>query len=108
MKKQKFKSAEEKRRFLENQKSWDELKAKYATTRVLPKRSEVLSYSLENPAGRERMDLPSRVTSGGSTARRDSMMYSGDKIMGIGMMHKSNLVPVFKDQDAKDLASMRR
>lgn len=34
--------------------------------------------------------------------------YTGDKIKGIGTMHKSNAVPVFSDNEAKDIASMRR
>jgi len=34
--------------------------------------------------------------------------YTGDKIKGIGTMHKSTAVPVFSDNEAKDLASMRR
>lgn len=34
--------------------------------------------------------------------------YTGDKIKGIGTMHKSNAVPVFTDNEAKDLATMRR
>lgn len=34
--------------------------------------------------------------------------YTGNKIKGIGTMHKSNAVPVFTDNEAKDLASMRR
>jgi hypothetical protein len=34
--------------------------------------------------------------------------YTGDKIKGIGTMHKSNAVPVFSDTEAKEIASMRR
>lgn len=34
--------------------------------------------------------------------------YTGEKIKGIGTMHKSNAVPVFSDNEAKDIASMRR
>jgi hypothetical protein len=34
--------------------------------------------------------------------------YTGDKIKGIGTMHKSNAVPVFSDNEAKEIASMRR
>ena len=34
--------------------------------------------------------------------------YTGDKIKGIGTMHKSNAVPIFTDNEAKDIASMRR
>lgn len=34
--------------------------------------------------------------------------YTGDKIKGIGTMHKSNAVPVFSDNEAKEISSMRR
>lgn len=35
-------------------------------------------------------------------------VYTGDKMIGIAAMHKSNLVPIFNDDSAKDVASMRR
>ena len=48
---------------------------------------------------------------GNPTPRRENPKYSGKrKLIGIGVMHKSNLVPVFEEdkQYAKDLARMRR
>lgn len=54
-----------------------------------------------------------RVTSDvvpGSGVARVEKRYTGDELMGIGTMHKSNAVPVRKDNPdaARDLASMRR
>jgi hypothetical protein len=45
--------------------------------------------------------------------KQEPMRYTGErKLMGIATMHKSNMVPVFEDEDgkqyAKDLARMRR
>lgn len=34
--------------------------------------------------------------------------YTGDKMIGVGTLHKSNAVPVFNDTEAKDMAKMRR
>lgn len=34
--------------------------------------------------------------------------YTGDKMIGVGTLHKSNAVPVFNDSEAKDMAKMRR
>lgn len=34
--------------------------------------------------------------------------YTGDKLLGIATMHKSNMVPVFKQEDAEEIARMRR
>ena len=45
----------------------------------------------------------------GSTAKRHENTYTGDELAGIGMLHKSNMVPVRKDSnDAKEIARMRR
>lgn len=35
-------------------------------------------------------------------------VYTGNKIVGIATMHKSNLVPIFNDQAAVEVAQMRR
>lgn len=34
--------------------------------------------------------------------------YTGDKLIGIATMHKSNMVPVFSNQEAEDISKMRR
>ena len=36
------------------------------------------------------------------------LLERGDKIIGIGTMHKSNAVPIFSDDAAKDISKMRR
>lgn len=38
----------------------------------------------------------------------ESKRYTGDKIIGIATMHKSNLVPIFNAEAAKEVANMRR
>jgi len=110
MKKIKFKSAAEKRQYEENQRNWEALNAKYESISKAKNRKvdTVLNYTLRNPVGRERVELPSVVTHGGNTAARESMMYSGDRVKGISIVHKSCLQPVFTDEQAKDFAGMRR
>ena len=52
----------------------------------------------------------------GTATKRPSMQYTGErKLVGIAMMHKSHLVPVFADEDDKtgskqatEIAQMRR
>lgn len=34
--------------------------------------------------------------------------YTGTKMLGIGTMHKSNGVPIFSDEEAKQISTMRR
>jgi len=41
--------------------------------------------------------------------KRKEMQYTGDEIMGIGTLHKSNMVPIRKDSNAaKEISTMRR
>ena len=39
---------------------------------------------------------------------KPSPAYTGTEMLGVGTMHKSNAVPVFNADAAKDLATMRR
>ena len=41
--------------------------------------------------------------------KKQTFTYSGErKLLGIGLLHKSNLVPVWDEQDAKEITNMRR
>ncbi len=51
---------------------------------------------------------PSLVTPGGSTALKAAKVYTGDKMIGIAIIHKSCLQPVFSKEAATDTAQMRR
>lgn len=44
----------------------------------------------------------------GPCTTKQTPTYTGTKIIGIGTMHKSNAVPIFSDDEAKDISSMRR
>jgi len=44
----------------------------------------------------------------GPCSSKPSPVYTGSKVIGIGTMHKSNMVPIFSDDEAKDISSMRR
>jgi carbonic anhydrase len=39
---------------------------------------------------------------------KEAMEYTGDKMIGIATLHKSNAVPVFSTEDAQAIANMRR
>ena len=62
------------------------------------------------PPGRESPKYPSLITSGpgGGTKPVQGLRYTGTKMVGIGTLHKSNAVPVFSEQEATDMARMRR
>ena len=41
--------------------------------------------------------------------KKQEMKYSGKrKLIGIGLMHKSNLVPIWDEEGAKEISTMRR
>lgn len=68
-----------------------------------------LEYTLKAPPGREvEYNHKSKQTPGGSTALKEVPVYTGDLMIGIGTLHKSNGVPIFRAEDAQDLARMRR
>jgi hypothetical protein len=59
----------------------------------------------------ERSDHREKYPSGdgmGTTYARKENVYTGDKLLGIATMHKSNMVPVFSKESAEDIAKMRR
>jgi hypothetical protein len=111
--KQKFRNAAEARKARELEASWKELQKKWGVEADEKKRKRAMSqptltYSLSAPPGRNTThNIPSRVTEGGSTAPVHKV-YTGDKILGIATMHKSNAVPVFSDEQAVDISRMRR
>ena len=111
--KQKFRNADEARKARELDASWKELQKKWAVDADEKKRrrameAEPLSYNLSTPVGRTTSnDLPSRVTPGGSTAPVHKV-YTGTKVLGVTIVHKSCLQPVFNQQEAIDAANMRR
>ena len=109
----KFRNAEEARKARELDASWKELQKKWEVDADAKKRqralaAEPLTYKLSTPVGRSTTtNLPSRVTPGGSTAPVHKV-YTGDKVLGIATMHKSNAVPVFRAEDAVEISRMRR
>ena len=107
--KKKFASAEHKRQAEQLEAEWQKLKDRYApATKIKVGRS---SYIPPKPLRRDadRPRIPSLDTGvKGPVNVRMPQKYTGDNIVGIGTMHKSNAVPIFSDQEAKDISSMRR
>ena len=47
-------------------------------------------------------------TNANATAKAETKEYSGDYVTGLATLHKSNIVPVGKDDNPVDYATMRR
>jgi hypothetical protein len=107
--KKKWASAEQKRQAELLDAEWQKLQAKYAPKTKLQAGRK--SYVPPSPMRRdaEQPRLPSLDTGHrGAVNIKQPMQYTGNKIVGIGTMHKSNAVPIFTEQEAKDISNMRR
>ena len=108
--KKKHKSAEAAARSRELNASWEALKNSYG---VSPTSKKSKDTSVYNPPklryrGQELLKAPSLCNGVGSCAKQETPVYSGDAMIGISTMHKSNCVPVFSQEQAKDISKMRR
>jgi hypothetical protein len=110
----KFKSAEAKREHDRLQQEWqDLLKRQGADLEAKRQRramsAEPLTYRLSAPAGRSTTNhIPSLNSGAGVATLAPAKVYSGNKILGIATMHKSNAVPVFSNEEAVEISKMRR
>jgi hypothetical protein len=112
--KTKFRNADQARQARELDSSWKELLKRQGVEQEERRRYNALkapplagNYSLTIPEGRSTRHIPSRDT-GGNATLAPAKVYTGDEMIGIGQLHKSNAIPIFKKSDAEDLAKMRR
>jgi hypothetical protein len=114
--KKKFRNADEARKARELDESWKSLQKKWGLEIEEKKRRRAIksgtldssSYRLSPPPGRESTHIPSLPFTAGPCVKSAEKVYTGTKIKGIGTMHKSNAVPIFSDEEAQDIAKMRR
>ena len=109
----KFRNADEARKSRELDAEWRELQKKWGVEAEEKKRrramsAEPLTYKLSAPAGRETKRYNSLDTGAAVAAAAPAKVYTGTKMKGIGTMHKSNSVPIFSDEEAVAIATMRR
>jgi hypothetical protein len=57
---------------------------------------------------RETAKIKSLDTGPAVAVKKPTKVYTGTMVKGIATMHKSNAVPVFTDEQARDISSMRR
>lgn len=85
---------------------WQELLKRTAPKKV--SQTVIAKTQEPKPYRRETPYYPSKNTTEYNTYKKEVMQYTGDKMKGIGTLHKSNAVPIFTDEEAKDQATMRR
>jgi hypothetical protein len=113
--KKKFASAEAKQKSEQLDKEWKELLKRQGVELEEKKRKRAMSaesltsvYSLKIPAGRNTTSHIKSVDTGGNATLAPAKVYTGTMVKGIATMHKSNAVPIFSDEQAIDIARMRR
>ena len=110
--KRKFASAEAKRKAEQLDKEWAELQKRWGVEAEDKKRKRALESEVWKPTPtvyrRETQHIPSLPFTGGACTKAPEKIYTGTKIKGIGTMHKSNDVPIFSEEEAQDIAKMRR
>ena len=95
--------------------SWKELQKKWGIEAEAKKRARAMSapslsstYSLKIPEGRNTTAHLKSVDTGGNATLSAPKVYTGTMVKGIATMHKSNAVPIFSNEEAVDIAHMRR
>jgi hypothetical protein len=111
--KQKFRNADEARKSRELDASWKELQDKWGLELETRRKTRALKAPVYVPPrashrGADQPRIPSLDSGAGVAALAPAKVYTGDKIVGIAAMHKSNLVPVFNTEAARDISKMRR
>ena len=112
--KKKFASAEHARKARELDESWKALQKKWAVEAEDKKRKRGLAAPTMNPVVSKPFvrETGPRIESlpftGGPCLKSPDKVYTGTMIKGIGTMHKSNAVPIFSNEEAEDIAKMRR
>jgi hypothetical protein len=108
-------SSEAKKLAQQRQAEWDrkliefeKLTPKFSTGPYNAPKKSITSCMPKIPPGRETAHVPSQDTGWVTCVKAPDPEYTGTKIKGIGTMHKSNAVPVFSDEEAKDISKMRR
>ena len=109
----KFRNADEARKARELDASWRELQKKWEVDleekeRRRAMKAEPLIYKLSAPEGRMTTHHIPSVNTGGNATLAPAKVYTGDQVLGVTVLHKSCLQPVFSKQDAIDAARMRR
>ena len=111
----KWASSEAKKLAQKREAEWDrkllefeKMAPKFSTGPYNAPKKSITNYMPKTPPGRETVSIPSQDTGWVTCVKSQDKEYTGTKIKGIGTMHKSNAVPVFSDEEAVEISTLRR
>ena len=90
--------------------SWNKLLEKYDVKPTVKENSKLLVTSTKLSDYRRTVfdGASSLDTRAGVATKKPVNQYTGDAMIGISVLHKSNGVPVFRQEDVVDISKMRR
>lgn len=109
--KRKYRNAANAARSRELQSSWKEILERHGVADSKAKRKSMTKTSTRQPLsyrGSDQPRIPSLPFSGATCAKPQDKVYTGTAMVGVAVMHKSCLQPVFNKEAAVDAAKMRR
>lgn len=108
--KQKFRSAAEAKRARELDSDWNALKSKWGVPSKSKSKNTVVDLPTTAKSYIRTTERPNSLNSWnvGAVTTKQTQQYTGSKVIGVTIVHKSCLQPVFNQQEAIDAASMRR
>ena len=113
--KRKWASAEQKRLAEKRQAEWnsklvqfDKMAPKFSTGPYNSPRKTMADVMPKCPPGRETPKVASQDTGWVTCTKPVDKEYTGDKCLGISVLHKSNGVPVFSQDEVVEISKMRR
>ena len=111
--KKKWASAEAKADYEQREREWKDLQKRWGVEAEERKRNRALSSPAYQPAalsyrGSDQPHIPSLDSGIGNATKSETQMYTGTNVVGITILHKSCLQPVFSKEAAIDAAKMRR
>lgn len=104
----KFRTAEAAAQARRNADAWAELLRKYEVRETKSKTQPRNHPTRVARPGSDTRHLPSLDTGAGIAAVKPQIQYTGEAMIGIGQLHKSNAIPIFQAADAVDISKMRR
>lgn len=110
-KKKKFSSSEQKRRHEQLAQEWESLKQRWGASDTKKKSSQIACSNplTHAPHIRQTTKLNSLNSwNTGPVTIKENKHYTGDAVLGIAVMHKSCLQPVFSAREAEESSKMRR
>ena len=88
--------------------SWEDILRKYDVKPTKTKVSTTIHPTRVPRPGSDTRHIPSLESGVGTAVKKESPQYTGDAMIGIGQLHKSNAIPIFQAEDAIDISKMRR